>query len=228
MKFESPIEEMFYDALAPLLASGVEVKTQVPVLNYRVDFLIRGPRRVVIECDGREFHDFNRDRIRDIAMLDSGLIDDVLRFRGCDIVFAGDECAARAVSYFPFLAKRDANPLTEEEKMLCGMCMRNGNIKPIWRTLCNSRMNDNDETCDLLGRAKDGRIGYQLKTAYWNWTYTGSRIMPLDQWIQFQVAKAKKSGRAHRDLSLWTAALAREALAAGYAGSTPTCEGATA
>ena len=72
----------------------IQVELQAPVLEYRADFLLtvrlRGEviGRVVIECDGHNFHERTkeqaaRDRSRDRAMLLAGY--KVVRFTGSEL-----------------------------------------------------------------------------------------------------------------------------------------------
>lgn len=75
---------------------------QVQIEDYRVDFLIlvkldnRGPYRIVIECDGHEFHDrtkeqAERDKSRDRELAALGCT--VLRFTGREIWRDAVSCA---------------------------------------------------------------------------------------------------------------------------------------
>jgi very-short-patch-repair endonuclease len=206
MKFESPIEEKLYNALATKLRAGVVVETQVPILSYRVDMLIRSARTIVIECDGKDFHDFEMDRTRDLRMLDDGTVTDVLRLRGCDIVFDCKSCVDQILMCFPFLADAAAEPADNDVKCLIGLNMRDPSIKPIWRTVCNDRMPESHrdtETCYELGRTKGGRIAYQFKSAQWDRAFKGRRIWHLGDWMSYQTDQAKKTGKAHPDLLSW-------------------------
>ena len=79
---ESKIEEEFQWWMSKFLA--VEGHTQVPVStsrgNFRLDFLFDG--HVAIELDGKKFHDFNRDAIRDRAILCDTKITEIIRIPG--------------------------------------------------------------------------------------------------------------------------------------------------
>lgn len=97
-KCESPIEEIMLTALDPIIPSA-ELRQQVAIGPYRVDFLIGkeiGFPSVVVECDGRRFHDATgeqnqRDRIRDRYFQRMGLA--VLRFSGTEIKARAISCA---------------------------------------------------------------------------------------------------------------------------------------
>ena len=89
----------FGDSFSKLVTDGgnlpvISVELQVPVLEYRADFLltvrVRGEvlGNVVIECDGHQFHERTkeqaaRDRARDRAMTLSGF--KVMRFTGSEL-----------------------------------------------------------------------------------------------------------------------------------------------
>lgn len=116
---QSPIEQMMlaeilfledgYDAVKWGFMDGApnqpETETnfdcQVSVLKYKVDFLftvrVKGKeRKVVVECDGHNFHDrtkaqAQRDKSRDRDMTNAGYI--VIRFTGSEIYRRADDCA---------------------------------------------------------------------------------------------------------------------------------------
>jgi hypothetical protein len=88
--FESPIEDAFAWVLSKHIGEQVELLPQVEVKtfagSFRVDLLARSPnRRIAIECDGRDYHDYRRDMFRDSIILGETSIDGVYRFRGTDI-----------------------------------------------------------------------------------------------------------------------------------------------
>lgn len=126
---ESPIEKLllpwlicqpyqFFNFNPAVLLSGeskfyvpgtLAVIPQLPIGRYRVDFALAaslgGPIRfVVVECDGKEFHDgvenVKRDLDRDAAILNNPRVLDVVRFDGRDILRDPQgcgQCAAKAV-----------------------------------------------------------------------------------------------------------------------------------
>lgn len=83
---ESPLESL---ARLELVEGGLAVQPQVHIRGVgRVDMVVEG--KLVVETDGREFHDtddaFARDRKRDRALHGMGLV--VLRFTRTDVVSA--------------------------------------------------------------------------------------------------------------------------------------------
>lgn len=93
---QTPIEEILERAL---VEEGLSPRPQVKFDRYRLDFLVeRNGRRVAIEADGREFHDSERDRRRDEALLARGL-DRVFRFSGSAIFRDAARCAADVKEY---------------------------------------------------------------------------------------------------------------------------------
>ncbi|MFW7413842.1 endonuclease domain-containing protein [Demequina sp. SO4-18] len=78
-------------ARVALRAAGLDVVSQAVFPGVgRVDLLVEG--RVVVECDGRDYHSdpraFARDRARDRELIARGL--DVLRFPYADTVYRPD------------------------------------------------------------------------------------------------------------------------------------------
>jgi very-short-patch-repair endonuclease len=68
-KWESPIERSLWEALRYV---GINVETQVPIGNFRIDMLVssrRNSNKAVIECDGAEFHHRIIDEFRDDELL---------------------------------------------------------------------------------------------------------------------------------------------------------------
>lgn len=99
----SPIEVMFESALFfhRYDDQDWEYHIQWPVLTYIADFVIITPRsRVVIECDGHDYHERTkqqaaRDRSRDRAMTEVGWR--VMRFTGSEIWANPFACAKQAI-----------------------------------------------------------------------------------------------------------------------------------
>lgn len=106
--FESPIEEaLFFGIYQHLAHEFVTVETQrtfrTAVGNFRVDILLTldGSYRIAIECDGRYFHNELSDQFRDSALLIEESVNEVIRFRGRDIVFHPKDCAAILAELIP-------------------------------------------------------------------------------------------------------------------------------
>lgn len=98
----SPIEESFFQALAPQVPEGVGFYEQHTVMGCCVDFVLIGPtRRVVIECDGHDYHErtkeqARKDRGRDRAFQQAGWL--VARFTGSEIYADAERCAREALN----------------------------------------------------------------------------------------------------------------------------------
>lgn len=101
-KCTSPIEKMFLEALTPLLPGDVHLHAQYELFGCRADFALVGPKsRVVIECDGHEYHErtkdqARRDRSRDRAFQQAGWF--IARFTGSEIYADAERCAREAIS----------------------------------------------------------------------------------------------------------------------------------
>jgi very-short-patch-repair endonuclease len=103
---ESPIETKMLQALRGWMEfhhiSGFVLRTQARVGPYRADVMLedkRGEpaRRLIIECDGREFHSseeaIDRDRRRDRWFAANHIF--VMRFSGVEITRDARGCAAQ-------------------------------------------------------------------------------------------------------------------------------------
>lgn len=99
---ESPPERLFLEAVARTfhlkvkngqLVGSITVALQVPIDRYRVDFLVNG--NLIVEVDGREFHDtedrFLKDRIRDQELAQLGY--QTVRFAASQVMASPDAVA---------------------------------------------------------------------------------------------------------------------------------------
>lgn len=83
--------------------AAIDLHRGVAVASYRVDILLVRDRwrRLVVECDGHEFHDRTKqqaayDRARDRELLRLGFT--TVRFTGSEIVHGPDRCASEVWS----------------------------------------------------------------------------------------------------------------------------------
>ncbi|AFV10583.1 DNA helicase-like protein [Thermacetogenium phaeum DSM 12270] len=90
--FRSPLERRLFDAL---VKAGVNVQTGVEAEGYKLDLaVVKGERRIDVECDGASFHrDQRADSIRDERLRSAGW--EVVRFSGREIQRNLDECVSR-------------------------------------------------------------------------------------------------------------------------------------
>lgn len=85
---ESPIEHLLQMMLEKYLHPDAQLTPQAPMktrrANFRADFLLitATGERLVLECDGKDFHDPVRDSLRDAFMLADDLADYIYRFPG--------------------------------------------------------------------------------------------------------------------------------------------------
>lgn len=90
--YESPIEDSFAWEFAKHLDPAHDLQKQVEVNTivggFRLDFLVvTSQRKIGIECDGKEFHDYTRDMFRDAIIIGCSDIESIYRFGGKDICF---------------------------------------------------------------------------------------------------------------------------------------------
>lgn len=103
--YESPLEDDFaYEVTKHLRLGRSGIQAQVPLGTigglFRADFLLKSPRGdIVVECDGREFHDPYADEWRDAMLLGSRLATAVYRFPGKMIFHRLADCL-QLLSYF--------------------------------------------------------------------------------------------------------------------------------
>lgn len=94
------IERKFYDAFIKELQgrSGIKIEDQIPIGNYRVDFIVND--EFIIEIDGHEYHkttdqreaDYYRDRwLQHIGYT-------VIRFTGTEVYHSPFNCAMEATT----------------------------------------------------------------------------------------------------------------------------------
>jgi hypothetical protein len=105
---ESPIEVRMLEKMAETFHEDVSLSLQrvvvTPERRFRVDFWIEHRNTVrVVECDGRDFHEFNPDRERDLLILGHSPVRTIFRFRGCDVKHSVHSCIAVMHAYAPDL-----------------------------------------------------------------------------------------------------------------------------
>ena len=109
-----------HDEKALYVPKTLAVIPQLPIGRYRADFALAGSRGglvrfVIVECDGKEFHngvaDVKRDIDRDVAILSNKRVLDVVRLDGRDIMSNPGRCARRAADAVKE-AWRKGNPAT--------------------------------------------------------------------------------------------------------------------
>ena len=86
--YDSPIEDTFAKFAEKYMSQDMIMNTQVEILTicgkFRPDFVVIAPngKRTAFECDGKEFHDEDRDEWRDAMILGSSNIDEIYRISG--------------------------------------------------------------------------------------------------------------------------------------------------
>jgi very-short-patch-repair endonuclease len=146
LKFESPIEEEFFDALRRIAGDQlyickermteqtmcaaahsdptqnyIFVSSQVVIGNYRADFMLTTflgvyCKKVVVECDGHEFHrakseQIDRDYERDSWL--RGRLIRVMRFTGKQIKRDSFACAHKVIDHLNEHRAADASRFSD-------------------------------------------------------------------------------------------------------------------
>lgn len=110
-KCESPIEALFLVAFLGVVMRdpSYRIYPQTQVGTYRVDFLVtfmegdpEYERRVIVECDGHDYHErtkeqAERDKRRDRTITAGGL--PVLRFTGRELHRDPQDCVQEVIDY---------------------------------------------------------------------------------------------------------------------------------
>lgn len=103
----TPIESLLFHAMRE---EGMSPRAQFGIGPYRADFAFPD-RRLVVECDGRAWHDAARDMRRDVRLREMGW--EVFRISGSDVVRTPTECARSVAdvlfSLAPAVTYSDAN-----------------------------------------------------------------------------------------------------------------------
>ena len=101
----------------------VAVVPQLPVGRYRADFALasrhgRHLKFLIVECDGKEFHDsveqVKRDVDRDVYLTSRPEILEVIRFSGTEIYKSPKNCAAHA-AHLLYRCWLKGNPQTDHK-----------------------------------------------------------------------------------------------------------------
>lgn len=111
---DSPIEIKMYSGLRKLFSADV-IQDQKQIGPYRADFYIElDGKKVVIECDGEDFHqDYEHDAKRDDYMRSLGI--EVMRFSGSRIFRRWLNCAFAVASRFTSIQNTEAYQRVEQK-----------------------------------------------------------------------------------------------------------------
>jgi DNA helicase-2/ATP-dependent DNA helicase PcrA len=91
----TPIEKIFYDKL---IKNNISFEPQVRIGRFFVDFLITiNNIKTIVECDGRDYHDRERDTNRDKELEKEGYR--IVRFSGSRLYYDCDQCIEELMSY---------------------------------------------------------------------------------------------------------------------------------
>lgn len=91
----TPIEKIFKDKL---VENGISFDSQVKLGRFYVDFLLKVSNfKVIVECDGREYHNPHRDHERDKEIKKEGY--KIFRFSGSMLFNDCDRCLNEIIRY---------------------------------------------------------------------------------------------------------------------------------
>ena len=111
----TPIEQLLESALKK---AGIEFEAQVKLGKYTADFIVRvGAKRFLVEADGRAYHNYHRDKLRDKDILQSFNLQ-TLRLRGGEIFHDPSNCISKIRSFAETSSITHRQPLLEDEDRL--------------------------------------------------------------------------------------------------------------
>ena len=112
---QTPIESELYEAMTKL---GLRIEEQVRLGKFTADFVVhKGKTSLVVEADGAEFHNADKDQRRDKEILDDhGL--KTLRFSGSKIYFDADACAQEVERFLKTLTAEETQYRFEDLQQL--------------------------------------------------------------------------------------------------------------
>jgi hypothetical protein len=95
--YDSPIEAIFAWNLGKYINPDLKLDKQIEVNTpwgiFILDFVVEcESERIAFECDGKDFHDVERDEWRDAVILGEGHVDTIYRLRGTDLVHRAEDC----------------------------------------------------------------------------------------------------------------------------------------
>lgn len=95
--FDSPLEEIFAYHFEKYKKTEITLYQQVQVNTicgpYWLDFAIKHNGNIIgIECDGKDYHETERDLWRDSMILGTGNVDSIYRFCGRDLNYHINNC----------------------------------------------------------------------------------------------------------------------------------------
>ncbi len=94
-EFLTPIEKIFKIELE---RQKILFATQIKIGKFFADFLVeQNGKKVVVECDGKEFHNPQKDKERDEILLQKGF--ETLRFSGSEIFHDVEKCVLKVKNY---------------------------------------------------------------------------------------------------------------------------------
>lgn len=96
--FESPIETILSETL---VFCGLKVDNQIEIPPYRVDMVVssRDNRKVIIECDGKEYHHWVVDDFRDDELWMTSRLP-ICHIKGEHIVRSPENCVVAIINHF--------------------------------------------------------------------------------------------------------------------------------
>lgn len=203
---ESPIEVIAFNELSKYFRDGLYWTMQEQIGPYRVDFFAAfNGGLTVIECDGKDFHDFDDDRKRDIDLILKHGVTQVVRFRGSDLMLQPHLCVSFLRNACPHLF--GDNPALDFSE-LCDLSRKLSSRTdcPILRcafpgdTPCLTAPFAN--RCIDICYVSGGRAVVEFKSPRWSRVYQGDDSSPLSSHLISEIwsldeKRERKVARSH-------------------------------
>lgn len=194
---DSPIETLLDYELSKYVDNDARIISQYPVRTQcgtrLIDFVLeRDSVRIGIECDGRDFHIYERDLWRDAVILGTGRIDAMYRLSGSMITNQPEDClffiARNSPRMFSERGRTNLERLASAE-IKDAMTTGTGRCSVVYR---DAESGTNRTECTIERRSLD------VPQIFLRWTYAqASGERDLDTMIERAFSDAPAS-RRHR------------------------------
>jgi hypothetical protein len=187
--YESPIEDLFAWHIVKYLNWQTNLIKQYPIStkfgSYRIDFVLElHNNKIGIECDGKRYHENERDLWRDSMIIGESEIKEILRFTGTNITFHIEECifiiSKLHAKYFDNRGITNINILADDY-------VQNEDFYDLHPLSTMDYIYKNEESEDNITHIKITRLCDEVKILNWKIYYDfaiNSNLNDLDQIIK--------------------------------------------
>jgi len=171
LRADSPIEVLLDYHLAKYVDDAATIYSQYPVRTICgmrfLDFVLeRANVRVGLECDGRDFHLYEKDLWRDAVILGTGEVDAIYRFSGSAITYRAADCLFAVAASDPVMLSERGRVNLQQ---LLSTAMRNTQgVNGIYRLEYEDEERGRPVSDVIQRRSLD------LPRLYWRWAFASA------------------------------------------------------